>query len=141
MNAELRNRLLRLNVDLAATRMSPDDAIWLACDLLVAGVDTPAVIELAGASPGSTYVADAAHLVERLLAELGIEPMTAQQACWWFARDVARLMATGELDREGGETELSALGAEFGNAELVPGQLVPAEILRTADERLAAWTT
>ncbi|MCR3747090.1 hypothetical protein [Lentzea californiensis] len=62
MNAELRNRLLRLNADLAGLSVSTEDAIWLACDLLVAVVDTPAVVELAGACPKSTYTADAAQL-------------------------------------------------------------------------------
>ncbi|RDI18821.1 hypothetical protein [Lentzea flaviverrucosa] len=59
MNTELRNRLLRLNGDLAGLRVAAEDAIWLVCDLLV---------------------------------ELGIKPMTQQQASWWFARDVARLV-------------------------------------------------
>ncbi|SFR17146.1 hypothetical protein SAMN04488564_104516 [Lentzea waywayandensis] len=140
MNAELHRRLLCLNADLAATRLSPEDAIWLACDLLVAEVNTPAVVQLASASPKSTYTAEAARLVEQLLVELGVEPMTPRQASWWFARDVARLMAAGKLDREDGENELWALGVELGNADLMPGRLSPAEIVRTADERLRTWT-
>lgn len=141
MNTELRDRLLRLNVDLAATRLSTEDAIRLACDLLVAEVDTPAVVELAGASVRSTYTPDAALLVEQMLAELGIEQMSQRQASWWFARDVARLMVSGELNREDGETVLWSFGLELDNVALSPGALSLEEIISTADSELTRWTT
>ena len=51
---DLRERLLLLN----AHRLLPSQAVWLACDLLVAGVETPAVVELAGESR-EVYVVDA----------------------------------------------------------------------------------
>jgi hypothetical protein len=38
---ELRDRLLRLNAGL----LLPDQAVWLACDLLLAGYETPAVAD------------------------------------------------------------------------------------------------
>ncbi|MGW6930165.1 hypothetical protein ACWGE0_08840 [Lentzea sp. NPDC054927] len=88
MNAELRKRLFRLNANLAGSRLSTEDAIWL-------------------------------------------------------ARDVARLMVAGELDRENGENgenELWALGMELDNFDLMPGKLSPAEIVRTADGQLRTWT-
>jgi hypothetical protein len=140
VNTELRKRLFRLNADLAGSRLSAEDAIWLACDLLVAEVDTPAVVELATASLKSTYPPEAAELFEQVLAELGIEPMTYQEASWWFARDIAGLMAAGELDRQDGENEMRAIGIELGNIELMPGRLSPAEIIRAADDRLSTWT-
>ncbi|GGN07323.1 hypothetical protein GCM10011609_53540 [Lentzea pudingi] len=71
MNTKLRDRLLRLNVDLAATRLSTEDAIRLACDLLVAEVDMPAVVELASASVRSTCTPDAALLT--VLWSFGLE--------------------------------------------------------------------
>ncbi|MBY8852792.1 hypothetical protein K7G98_33020, partial [Saccharothrix sp. MB29] len=92
---ELRERVLRLNADLLTDLLSPDEAVWLACDLLVAGVETPALLELAGESPTRLTFADAAPLVRQTLAELGAEPLDASQAPWVIARDVARQMIAG----------------------------------------------
>jgi len=51
VDPSLRARLQRLNAEFAALDLEPDKAVWLAYDLLVDGVDTPALCELAGESP------------------------------------------------------------------------------------------
>lgn len=77
---ELRERVLRLNADLLVGLLRPDEAVWLACDLLVAGVETPTLLELAGESPIRLILADAVPLVRQTLAELGVEPIDTAQA-------------------------------------------------------------
>lgn len=75
----------------ALDRLLPGEAVWLACDLLVAGLDTPALAELAGEPPTSLTLADGEPLVRTMLAELGIEPVnTTQAACSSHATSRAR---------------------------------------------------
>ncbi|MFI9503359.1 hypothetical protein [Nocardia sp. NPDC052566] len=64
---EVRDRVSRLNADLLLDLLSPEEAVWLACDLLVAGIDTPALRELAGESPTG---------------------LTLQTRCPWFGTEV-----------------------------------------------------
>jgi hypothetical protein len=99
---ELRERLCRLNADVILDLLQPGEAVWLACDLLVAGFETPALIELAGESPTSLTRADGEPLVRQMLTELGIEPVNTTQANWLVARDIARQMIAGTLPAEVG---------------------------------------
>ncbi|MDU0293554.1 hypothetical protein [Saccharothrix longispora] len=124
---ELRERVLRLNADLLTDLLSPDEAVWLACDLLVAGVETPALLELAGESPTRLTFADAAPLVRQTLAELGAEPLDASQAPWVIARDVARQMIAGGLLPEDGARSLWGLWWSCDNAEEIGLMLQPLE--------------
>lgn len=72
----------------------------VATDLLVRGVDSPALRELAGASPDDFWAVKA--LFEQTLRELGIdEPADEQAALWSLAREAAREIVQGE--REPGE--------------------------------------
>lgn len=93
MNASLHDRLLRLNAGL----LPPDQAVWLACDLLVAGYETPAVIELAGESPTQLWTWEADPLTDRVLAELGIPRLTDQEQEWVEYRDLALDVVSGKL--------------------------------------------
>src|SRR5687768_7898652 len=88
-------QLTRLNADLADAGIEPDRVVWQACDLLLAGLDTPALRELAGESPTRLAKGEAGDLVGRFLAELGIEPMTGEQADWFIGREVARRIIGG----------------------------------------------
>ncbi|MDQ2587915.1 hypothetical protein CKY47_28785 [Saccharothrix yanglingensis] len=124
---ELRERVSRLNADLLTDLLSPDEAVWLACDLLVAGVETPALLELAGESPTRLTLADAAPLVRQTLAELGAEPIDASQAPWVIARDVARQMIAGGLLPEDGARSLWGLWWSCDNAEEIGLMLQPLE--------------
>lgn len=99
MNAELRNRLLSLNAQLFYERVETDAAVWLACDLLVAGVDTPALCELAGESPARLDARKARPLIRRVFAELDVPLMAEEQAEWVLGREVAhRILAGADRD-------------------------------------------
>jgi hypothetical protein len=106
---ELRDRVLRLNADLLTDLVRPGEAVWLACDLLVAGVETPTLAELAGESPTRLTLSDAVPLVRQTLAELGVVPIDASQAPWVVARDIARQMIAGNLLPEDGTRSLWGL--------------------------------
>jgi hypothetical protein len=80
MNPELRNRLLRLDLDRVTYALDPAQAVFLACDLLVAGFDSPALCDLAGESPTRLEANDADWLIRRMLVELGLKPMTFEEA-------------------------------------------------------------
>lgn len=125
---EVRDKVQRLNADLTKGSLLPESTVWLACDLLVAGVDTPAVMELAGESPTRLTLADAEPLVRRMLHELGIEPVDAGQAPWIVARDVARQMIAGGLPPEDGARMLWGLWWDCGNAEELGLMYGPLEV-------------
>lgn len=105
----LRARVLRLNADLTLEELDPEPVVWLACDLLVAGADTPALCELAGESPTGLTRADAEPLVRRMLTELGVEPVDTARAPRIVAHDIARRMISGSLAPEDGANELWSL--------------------------------
>jgi hypothetical protein len=122
---ELRERLQRVNADLMLEDLRPDEAVWLACDLLVAGIETPAVLELAGEPPNRLVRADAVPLVRQMLAELGVEPVDTSQAPWVVARDVARQMIAGGLTPEDGASVLWGLWRSCDTAEEIGAILHP----------------
>jgi hypothetical protein len=97
----------------------------LACDLLVAGVETPALAELAGESPTRLRFPDAVALVPQALIELGIVPIDASQAPWVVARDIAREMIAGHLLPEDGARSLWGLWWSCDNAPEIGLMLQP----------------
>ncbi|GGU20886.1 hypothetical protein [Lentzea flava] len=138
MNDELRDRLLRLNAAFVANEVQPDVAVRLACDLLEAGVDSPALRELAGESPTRLTVRQVRPLVAAALAELRLPVLTRHQVGWVLARDVARQLISGELRRELGANRLWIIGQWHGLDELKT-ELAPEEIIRRAETQLAGW--
>lgn len=131
----MRERVLRLNADLVVDLFRPDEAVWLACDLLVAGVETPTLLELAGESPTRLTSADAVPLVRQVLVELGVEPIDASQAPWIIARDIARQMIAGSLLPEDGARSLWRLWWSCDTAQEIGLMLQP---LEAWDETLPA---
>lgn len=125
---ELRERVLRLNAELLTGLVRPGDAVWLACELLAAGVDSPTLAELAGESPTRLTSSDAVPLVRQTLAELGIVPIAASQAPWVVARDIARQMIAGELLPEHGARSLWGLWWRCDNAAEIGSMIEPLEI-------------
>lgn len=69
--------------------------MWLACDLLIAGLDSPALQELAGESPTRLEQSDATALVRQVLAELDIVLMTEEEADWFLGRETAVKILAG----------------------------------------------
>lgn len=85
----------RFNADLADNNFEPDRLVWLACDFLLADVDTPALRELAGESPTTVDSGHAYALARQMLVELGVEPMPPDQAHWFLGRETARRILAG----------------------------------------------
>ncbi|PXX56535.1 hypothetical protein DFR70_11987 [Nocardia tenerifensis] len=142
---ELRERVLRLKAELLLDLLRTDAAVWLACDLLVAGVDTPALLELAGESPTGLLLADATPLVRQVLTELEVEPIDESQAAWVVARDIARQMIAGELRPEDGAHSLWGLWSSCDGAAAISVLLEPLEAWDETppadrdDEAIRAW--
>lgn len=124
---ELRARVLCLNADLLVGLLRPDEAVRLACDLLVAGVETPALLELAGESPTGLLLSDAIPLARQVLTELGIAPIDATRAPWVVARDIAREVIAGGLQPEDGARSLWGLWWSCDNAPEIGLMLRPLE--------------
>jgi hypothetical protein len=131
---ELRDRVSRLNADLLLDLVRPGEAVWLACDLLVAGVESPSTAELAGESATRLLLSDAVPLVRQLLADLGVVPIDAARAPWVVARDIARQMIAGTLLPEAGARSLWGLWWSCDNAPEIGLMLQP---LEAWDETLA----
>ncbi|MEU4515477.1 hypothetical protein AB0G05_38780 [Nonomuraea wenchangensis] len=92
--AELRDRLADLRGDLLWGRLSGSvaDAGWLTCELIEAGLDTPAVWELPGYA-----LKEVEPLVRQVLAESGFPSIDPQREPWAVAQDVAQGIAEGTL--------------------------------------------
>lgn len=109
--AELRERLERLHAaavldqdtsDLFLAKLFPGEPVWIACELLVSGIETPTVIALACESPTRLTLQEGRPLVRKLLSELAPDPMNIHRAGWITARDLALQIETGTLDEEDG---------------------------------------
>jgi hypothetical protein len=124
---ELRERVLRLNADVVRDDLRPGDAVWLACDLLVAGIDSSAIVDLAGEPPTRLELSEALPMVHRMLADLGIEPVDTSQAPWIVARGVARQLITGDLPAVTGASELWSLWESCDHPEELGRMLQPLE--------------
>ncbi|MEV0146489.1 MULTISPECIES: hypothetical protein [unclassified Nonomuraea] len=120
--AELRERLAGLRGDLLWGRLpgSVTDAGWLACELVEAGLDTPAVWELAGHALSIGAMKEVEPLVRQVLAESGFPPIDLRREPWAVAQDVARGMAEGTLPM--------GKGADFLILELGDSWTTPKEI-------------
>lgn len=154
MNAELRKRLLRCNADLANEALSSADAVWLACDLLVAGHDSPALRELAGESPDRVRYEDAARLFADVLADLGVRRLSEEQAAWVVGRETARRILSGEVSPADWPYDLWHLGVLWREDEVRAVTLVAASnpdavaedvralasgFVEEADRRITGW--
>ncbi|MEV6240213.1 hypothetical protein [Lentzea sp. NPDC051838] len=151
MSPELTDMVLRLNVALADHAVEPDQAVWLACDLLVAGVDTPALRELAGESPTRLATGDATALVKQVLVELGSTLMTEEEADWFIGREAARKILDGRPPSEWTDAtwRINIRMSEDADDIYVAFALFDTnpepyfryvrEYVRLADEQLTAW--
>ncbi len=95
LSPELRNRLAELRGDLLWGRLSgtAPEAGWLACELIGAGLNCPAVWELAGYALSIGSMTEVEPLVREVLVESGFPPIDLQRTPWEVARDVAQGIA------------------------------------------------
>lgn len=99
LSPELRNRLAELRGDLLWGRLSgtAPEAGWLACELIEAGLDSPAVWELAGCALSTGSMTEVEPLIREVMTESGFPPIDVQRKPWEVARDVAQGIAEGTL--------------------------------------------
>jgi hypothetical protein len=98
-------------------RLFPAEPVRLACDLLAAGIESPAIIALACESPTRLAVSDGEPVLRQLLTKLQIEPLNEYQAAWITARELAREIEYGQLDPATGGHLLYGLGRACGEPE------------------------
>ncbi|KOV88903.1 hypothetical protein [Nocardia sp. NRRL S-836] len=154
VNAELRKRLLLLNAGLLDSY--GEEAVRLACDLLLAGAESLAVAELAGEPPTRLPASEAVPLVERMVAELGFTPLSDEQVVWVELRELALdILAGREQPGHWACCDVGRIAECWGADELRPllsaavgydpGPVDPRvlELLRefvaVADRRLTGW--
>ena len=92
---DLKERCQRLADQLVLGLVSdPDPVVELGVDLLIAGHDGPAVVELASFSPGERWV-DVENAARAALDELGIRIPAKDAAAWSLARYWATELGKG----------------------------------------------
>jgi len=140
--ADLSRRVTLLNAKCAIGLAKCSDSVWLACDLLVADVDSPAVAELAAASTDMSF-SDGEPLIVAMLDELGCPHLDPVTAVWTLSRDAAQRLLAGE---PGAGSELWPLLRAVGFPEelnLLTASLFDIELLFDTgrdDELDALWT-
>ncbi|MFB9881321.1 hypothetical protein ACFFMN_25630 [Planobispora siamensis] len=100
LSADLRKRLAALRGDLLLERRlqgTVPEAGWLACDLLEAGLDTPAVQALIEQTLSIGPMSEVETLVRQVLTDAGFPPIDVQRDPWAVARDVAQGIVEGSL--------------------------------------------
>ncbi|WP_156756461.1 hypothetical protein [Actinokineospora pegani] len=119
-----RLRLLRAQVELDQVR--PADAVRLACDLLVADVESDGVLDLA-VEPFDTGLRTAGPLIDRVLDGMGVERPDADEAARTVAEDIARAMLAGTLAPEDGAAQMWSVSRGAGHPGVLVNFLGPLE--------------
>lgn len=127
-------RLLTARAMLGEVR--PNELVEFACDLLVAGVDVPSAVELAG-RPYDVEMRDAEPLFRQLVEDLGRPPMPKVEAAWVVARTIAQQLLADSIPAAVGARILWGLWWDCGNPEEIGAfvQLLDAWEERLPDER------
>jgi len=98
---ELRHRLLLLAREVMLERYPQSHAVTLACDLLAAGVEGHATVEVASLPEGATW-SDAADHVHAMLSEHGVQVPKADagEARYTVLRDAFRdgILTAGDFE-------------------------------------------
>jgi hypothetical protein len=89
--------------------LSPESTPLLAVDLLSEGIESPAIIELAGLNRPT--LSEVAPLVERVLRENSLEPMERTAAYWRASYSVARDIVNGKLAPRDGAGRLWSIAS------------------------------
>lgn len=94
-------------------RIRPEDVHLAATRLLEAGVDTPAVVRLAGMIDADFF--DVEPVVEQAFREGGVGPIDERAARWRLAYETARQIVEGEVTPLDGATTLWHLASDLGS--------------------------
>ncbi|MFF5100251.1 MULTISPECIES: hypothetical protein [Actinosynnema] len=100
LSPDLLTRVVEANCEASAPgRHAIDgrDAVRLACDLVLAGVDTPHVVDLACQSPGEVADETANALLRAALDDLGLPAVDWYRFEWTITRKVAGVVLRGEV--------------------------------------------
>lgn len=132
LNTGLRGRLNGLVAARWVGDFRAEDAVAIAADLVAAGVDDSAVVELAmqPTDPRSLRVDDVRSLFDACCAAIGVATPTRGAAGWQRARDIASAIVSGVVTPAEGAAELWPLWEECGT---VPGS-DPLDMLQLSDE-------
>jgi hypothetical protein len=114
LRPELDERVRLLTAKTMFSEATASDLVALACDLLVDGVDTPAVVLLA-ILPFTATMTEAEPVFRDAIAELGRPPLPKEQAGWVLAASVARQMAANSIPQHVGARVLWGLWWDLGN--------------------------
>lgn len=113
LTSNLRERTRLLTARIMFREATGDELVRLACDLLVAGIDTPSIVALAGL-PYSVTMTDAEPIFGDALVELGLPPLPRDAAGWVLAGEVARKMIADSIPQNVGAAILWGLWWEVG---------------------------
>ncbi len=132
LDAGLRDRLIGLVAARWVGGFRPETAVMLASELLAAGVDHPAVVDLAiqPADPRDLHHDDIRSLFDACCAAIGVATPTKSAAGWQRARDIASAVIAGIVTPAEGAAELWPLWEECGT---VPGSN-PLDMLQLSEE-------
>ena len=95
--------------------LRPEEIPDLATELLTAGVESPAVVQLAGLVQADRE--EVAPLLAQAFAECGLQPMTDDDARWRLAFATARAIVDGAVTPLAGATTLWGLATDLGLPE------------------------
>ncbi len=98
---------------LSRDQVSAEPGTIQACDLIEAGLDTPAVWDLAGYALSIGPMQEVEPLVRQLLTEIGSPPIDLQREPWAVAQEVAQGIAEGTLPIGTGADFLLDLGERW----------------------------
>ncbi len=96
-------------------RIAPERVRDAATDLLCSGVETPALVELAGMLHATYF--QVGPVLEQAVAEAGLGPITREQALWRLAYETARQITGGSVRPLDGATTLWYLCNDLGMPE------------------------
>lgn len=102
----------------------------LASDAIENGIDASTVIEIAGIKNPNYFVIQ--ELMPKFLGELGLPPLSKEEAGLYLAKADARKIVSGEMDPEAGAKELERLWFKL---ECFPKEL---QNFSLADEHIGA---
>jgi hypothetical protein len=92
--------------------IKPEQVHISATELLIAGVESPSMVRLAGMIGGTYW--DIQPAIDQVFAEAGLAPVDERTARWRLAYEVARQIVAAELTPLDGASRLWGLATDLG---------------------------